>query len=215
MPTTHTTPIDLRGFHGREFEGVITQADKGYKSKGKISVNDNQEVYCCQNEVNGFNANDKMGFNYSVCVQFQDDSVWNKLFLTSITILDQPSSIDPRWDWKDGEIVYIGGNEHTCHVLKDDLVCFMSHITGVSRRMFRFKVAYDFGYRKTPSPPTRKLIDITEEMFDKMNLIGRKVEYNEEEYQVSGMIHSEGVRILKVTDTDIWVNISQCKLIEE
>jgi len=52
-------------------------------------------------------------------------------------------------------------------------------------------------------------------MFDKTNLIGRKVEYNDEEYEVFGMIHSIGVRTLKLLMITNAVTISQCKLIEE
>ena len=210
MPTTHTTPIDLRSYHGREFEGVITQADIEYKSKGKISVNNNQEVYCCQNEVNGLDANDKMGFNYSVCVQFQGDSVWNKSCLSSITILDPPSSIDPQWDWKDGEIAIRQKEQYKVCRIHNDIVVFIRD--GGATGTYEIEEAYKSGYRKLP---TRKLTEITEEMFDKTNLIGRKVMFNDTERTVFGMITRSNGRYLCIHDTEYNQLIHKCKLIEE
>ena len=212
MPTTHTTPIDLRSYHGREFEGVITQADIEYKSKGKISVNNNQEVYCCQNEVNGLDANDKMGFNYSVCVQFQGDSVWNKSCLSSITILDPPSSIDPQWDWKDGEEVACGSHLQKIFILINGSVIHIVNDKGVVVNSGTPEGVYSLGYRKLP---TRKLTEITEEMFDQTNLIGRKVMFNDTERTVFGMITRSNGRYLCIHDTEYNQLIHKCKLIEE
>ena len=47
MPTTHTTPIDLRGFHGRECEAVLNN-EAEIHCKGKISVNDFSPVKSSQ-----------------------------------------------------------------------------------------------------------------------------------------------------------------------
>ena len=192
MPTTHTTPIDLRGFHGRECE-VKTKSGRVIKSM--ILLDFDGDLF----------VEDASGRFF---IQRVERNIYNSE-VKSITILDPPSSIDPRWDWKDGEIVYIGGNEHTCHVLKDDLVCFMSNITGVSRRMFRFKVAYDFGYRKLP---TRKLTEITEEIFRSTAWGNKKVMYNAVEQGIYGVDYYGKCFTLVQNGTQ---HYSQCKLIEE
>jgi hypothetical protein len=71
---------------------------------------------------------------------------------------------------------------------------------------------YSLGYRKLP---TRKLTEITEEMFDKTNLIGRKVMFNDTERTVFGMITRSNGRYLCIHDTEYNQLIHKCKLIEE
>ena len=212
MPTTHTTPIDLRSYHGRECEAVLNNNAETH-CKGKISVNDNGQVFVCQDVINCTQADDKLGFKYSWSVQRSDQNVFWKENLISITILDPPSSIDPRWDWKDGEEVhYDAERKKVCRIHKD-IVVFVSN--GNATGCYTNEEAYKTGYRKIPSPPTRKLTEITEEMFDKTNLIGRKVVYGEKEYSVVGMHIGCGNRFLEFTAVSYHVIISQCKLIEE
>ena len=214
--TTHTTPIDLRPYHGRECEAVLNSSVIGeFKAKGKISVNNDGEVFLCQNEREGCRADEMFGFSYSWGVQEKNELVWDKNHLKSITLLDEPKSINPEWDWKDGEIVAKGGNNFKCIVLKDNAVCFLDHVTEMSRKIFSFKGAFDNGYRKLPPPPSRKLVEITEEMFDKTNLIGRKVEFMTATTTVAGMSKNVNGRYLHLNDIEFNQPISQCKLIEE
>lgn len=213
MPTTHTTPIDLRGFHGREFEGVLKDGGRERTAKGMISVNKSGRVLCCQNEIDGISADNKLGYPFSLCVQFQGDPVWNKSCLTSITILDPPSSIDPRWDWKDGEIAIRQKEQYKVCRIHNDIVVFIRD--GGATGTYEIEEAYKSGYRKLPSPPTRKLTEITEEMFDKTNLIGRKVMFNDTERTVFGMITRSNGRYLCIHDTEYNQLIHKCKLIEE
>ena len=220
MPTTHTTPIDLRGFHGREFEGVINDSSSTLVScKGKISVNDNEEVFLCQNIRLGDLADNLLGFKYSWRVQLIGKSTWADSELKSITILDPPSSIDPRWDWKDGEeVAYDDEERKRCRVITDNIVAFIcdegTKAEAITAQM-TFREAYEHGYRKLPSPPSRKLTEITEEMFDKTNLIGRKVMFNDTERTVFGMITRSNGRYLCIHDTEYNQLIHKCKLIEE
>lgn len=214
MPTTHTTPIDLRGFHGREFEGVINDSSSTLVScKGKISVNDNEEVFLCQNIRLGDLADNLLGFKYSWRVQLIGKSTWADSELKSITILDPPSSIDPRWDWKDGEIAIRQKEQYKVCRIHNDIVVFIRD--GGATGTYEIEEAYKSGYRKLPSPPTRKLTEITEEMFDKTNLIGRKVMFNDTERTVFGMITRSNGRYLCIHDTEYNQLIHKCKLIEE
>ena len=215
MPTTHTTPIDLRGFHGREFEGVINDSSSTLVScKGKISVNDNEEVFLCQNIRLGDLADNLLGFKYSWRVQLIGKSTWADSELKSITILDPPSSIDPRWDWKDGEIAIRQKEQYKVCRIHNDIVVFIRD--GGATGTYEIEEAYKSGYRKLPSPPTRKLTEITEEVFDKTNLIGRKVVYDGKEGQVIGMfIHPDESRSITIRGMVGSFTISQLKLIEE
>lgn len=215
MPTTHTTPIDLRPFHGRECEAILFSSVIGeFKAKGKISVNNYGDVFLCQNERDGFRADEMFGFSYSWGIQDDTELVWDKNHLKSITILDPPSSIDPRWDWKDGEIAIRQKEQYKVCRIHNDIVVFIRD--GGATGTYEIEEAYKSGYRKLPSPPTRKLTEITEEMFDKTNLIGRKVEYEGRDGQVIGMfIHPDGSRSFTLGGVVGSFNISQCKLIEE
>lgn len=212
--TTHTTPIDLRPYHGRECEAVLNNAGE-LPCKGKISVNKNGAVFVCQNTINCTQAENKLGFKYSWQVQRSDQKVFWDENLISITLLDEPKPINPEWDWKDGEEVYLRGNKYKCHMLKDDLVCFVSAATGVCRKLFTLKAAYNHGFRKLPPQPQRKLVEITEEMFDKTNLIGRKVENSGgEEIVIKAISNEDGKRFVSPNKVQ-WFSISFCKLIEE
>ena len=213
MPTTHTTPIDLRGFHGREFEGVINDSSSTLVScKGKISVNDNEEVFLCQNIRLGDLADNLLGFKYSWRVQLIGKSTWADSELKSITILDPPSSIDPQWDWKDGEEVACGSHLQKIFILINGSVIHIVNDKGVVVNSGTPEGVYSLGYRKLP---TRKLTEITEEMFDKTNLIGRKVMFNDTERTVFGMITRSNGRYLCIHDTEYNQLIHKCKLIEE
>jgi len=212
--TTHTTPIDLRPYHGREFEGIIN----GEKCKGRISIDETGDVMLCQNVYDGADPSElgefnKYGYKYTCIAQFKYQECWVTTHLTSITLLDEPNPINPEWDWKDGEIVMLNNREYKVCKIHDDIVVFI--VDGRSTGSYTNQEAYIEGWRKLSSSPQRKRVEITEEMFDKTNLIGRKVEYNDEEYEVFGMIHSIGVRTLKLLMITNAVTISQCKLIEE
>jgi len=214
MPTTHTTPIDLRPYHGREFEGVLKDGSTERKCKGRVSVNKNMGVFCCQNAIDGIEAENKLGYVFSLCVQFEDEVVFNKIHVTSITILDPLPSIDPRWDWKDGEIAIRQKEQYKVCRIHNDIVVFIRD--GGATGTYEIEEAYKSGYRKLPSPPTRKLTEITEEMFDKTNLIGRKVVYDGKEGQVIGMfIHPDESRSITIRGMVGSFTISQLKLIEE
>ena len=211
MPTTHTTPIDLRGFHGREYEAIIGE-EVLTNVKGKISVNQRGNVYLCQNERAGSEAQDKLGFKYSWIVQLKGDNVFDEKKLKSITILDPPSSIDPQWDWKDGEEVACGSHLQKIFILINGSVIHIVNDKGVVVNSGTPEGVYSLGYRKLP---TRKLTEITEEMFDKTNLIGRKVMFNDTERTVFGMITRSNGRYLCIHDTEYNQLIHKCKLIEE
>lgn len=221
MPTTHTTPIDLRGFHGREFEGVLKDGGRERTAKGMISVNKSGRVLCCQNEIDGISADNKLGYPFSLCVQFQGDPVWNKSCLTSITILDPPSSIDPRWDWKDGEEVESDDDEERmkCRVISDNIVAFVFNVGTDKESLSSFKTfreAYNNGYRKLPSPPTRKLTEITEEMFRSTAWYGKKVMVGTIEYDVITVYNlSQDFELFAKGYGKTTKDYSQCKLIEE
>lgn len=211
--TTHTTPIDLRPYHGREFEGIIN----GEKCKGRISIDENGDVMLCQNVYDGADPSElgefnKYGYKYTCIAQFKYQECWVTTHLTSITLLDEPNPINPEWDWKDGEEVYLRGNKYKCHMLKDDLVCFASAATGVCRKLFTLKAAYNHGFRKLPPPPQRKLVEITEEMFRSTAWYGKKVMYGELEQGVYAVHYNSGFFTLVQSGT---VHYSQCKLIEE
>ena len=220
MPTTHTTPIDLRSYHGREFEGVLNDHDSNdVICKGKICIDKFGDVYLCQNKVKGIRTEDTLGFDYSWIAQESNESSWSTPSVKSITILDPPSSIDPRWDWKDGEeVAYDDEERKRCRVITDNIVAFIcdegTKAEAITAQM-TFREAYEHGYRKLPSPPSRKLTEITEEMFDKTNLIGRKVMFNDTERTVFGMITRSNGRYLCIHDTEYNQLIHKCKLIEE
>ncbi len=217
MPTTHTTPIDLRGFHGRECIATIN----GIQFNGKISVNKNGSVFICHDILSLKRINDAeemFGYKYNYFVQISGDKKYCE-YLKSITILDPPSSIDPRWDWKDGEeVAYDDEERKRCRVITDNIVAFIcdegTKAEAITAQM-TFREAYEHGYRKLPSPPSRKLTEITEEMFDKTNLIGRKVMFNDTERTVFGMITRSNGRYLCIHDTEYNQLIHKCKLIEE
>jgi hypothetical protein len=216
MPTTHTTPIDLRGYHGREFEGVIN----GEKCKGRISIDAVGDVMLCQNVYNGANPSSLSEFNYYgykyTCIaQFSGQIYWTTINLTSITILDPPSSIDPRWDWKDGEIVTNEGVEYEVCFMHKKIIALRDIETNEASGSLTLPEAYGAGYRKLPSPPTRKLTEITEDMFDKTNLIGRKVVYEDVEYTITGMNIGCGNRFVVLPGVPSHTIIHKCKLIEE
>ena len=97
MPTTHTTPIDLRPYHGREFEGVLKDGSTERKCKGRVSVNKNMGVFCCQNAIDGIEAENKLGYVFSLCVQFEDEVVFNKS-----TSPPSPSSTRHHQSTRDG-----------------------------------------------------------------------------------------------------------------
>lgn len=212
MPTTHTTPIDLRGFHGREFEGVINAHGGNVSCKGKIFVDKKKRVFLCQNGVNGMIADELLGFKYSWRVQNEDMNKWNAEWLDSITILDPLPSIDPQWDWKDGEEVACGSHLQKIFILINGSVIHIVNDKGVVVNSGTPEGVYSLGYRKLP---TRKLTEITEEMFDKTNLIGRKVMFNDTERTVFGMITRSNGRYLCIHDTEYNQLIHKCKLIEE
>jgi hypothetical protein len=169
MPTTHTTPIDLRGFHGREFEGVINDHDNNdVICKGKICIDKLGDVYLCQNKAKGIRTEDTLGFDYSWIAQESNESLWSTPSVKSITILDPPSSIDPRWDWKDGEeVAYDDEERKRCRVITDNIVAFIcdegTKAEAITAQM-TFREAYEHGYRKLPSPPSRKLTEMTQEI---------------------------------------------------
>ena len=194
--TTHTTPIDLRPYHGRECEIVLTN---GKIIKSKIMLDRDKDLY----------VKDKNG---PVWIQDKQFPTFLKSVIKSITLLDEPKSINPEWDWKDGEEVYLRGNKYKCHMLKDDLVCFASAATGVCRKLFTLKAAYNHGFRKLPPPPQRKLVEITEEMFRSTAWYGKKVMYGELEQGVYAVHYNSGFFTLVQSGT---VHYSQCKLIEE
>jgi len=213
--TTHTTPIDLREFHGRYVEAVIGEHLLTTEI-GRFSVSKSGSVFFCNNNRgSGINSEDieKFGYSRGWIVQSSNERVWDSTQLKSITLLDEPKSINPEWDWKDGEIVMLNNREYKVCKIHDDIVVFI--VDGRSTGSYTNQEAYIEGWRKLSSSPQRKRVEITEEMFDKTNLIGRKVEYNDEEYEVFGMIHSIGVRTLKLLMITNAVTISQCKLIEE
>lgn len=146
--TTHTTPIDLREFHGRYVEATI----EGITFKGKLSINSKGHVYICHNcfQLKRPNYIEEMfGYDYNYCAQLSGEEVCADS-ITYITILGESKPINPEWDWKDGEEVYLRGNKYKCHMLKDDLVCFASAATGVCRKLFTLKAAYNHGFRKLP-----------------------------------------------------------------
>ena len=175
----------------------------------------------CQNVYDGADPSElgefnKYGYKYTCIAQFKYQECWVTTHLTSITLLDEPKPVNPEWDWKDGEIVRSTVDDHEYEMNVFGKIVIPIDITlNKADDNFTFKEAYVCGFRKLPPPPQRKLVEITEEMFDKTNLIGRKVEYNDEEYEVFGMIHSIGVRTLKLLMITNAVTISQCKLIEE
>ena len=213
MPTTHTTPIDLRSYHGREFEGVLNDHDSNdVICKGKICIDKLGDVYLCQNKVKGIRTEDTLGFDYSWIAQESNESLWSTPSVKSITILDPLPSIDPQWDWKDGEEVACGSHLQKIFILINGSVIHIVNDKGGVVNSGTPEGVDSLGYRKLP---TRKLTEITEEMFDKTNLIGRKVVCEGSEKRIYGMIDGNGGRKLKITDTDIWVYLSQCKLIEE
>lgn len=214
MPTTHTTPIDLRSYHGREFEGVLN----GIKCKGRISIDSEKDVMFCQNIYKGappFNNDtfNYFGFKYTACAQFSNEPFFvPDRTIHSITILDPPSSIDPQWDWKDGEEVACGSHLQKIFILINGSVIHIVNDKGVVVNSGTPEGVYSLGYRKLP---TRKLTEITEEMFDKTNLIGRKVMFNDTERTVFGMITRSNGRYLCIHDTEYNQLIHKCKLIEE
>jgi len=211
--TTHTTPIDLREFHGRYVEATI----EGITFKGKLSINSKGHVYICHNcfQLKRPNYIEEMfGYDYNYCAQLSGEEVCADS-ITYITILGESKPINPEWDWKDGEEVYLRGNKYKCHMLKDDLVCFASAATGVCRKLFTLKAAYNHGFRKLPPQPQRKLVEITEDMFDKTNLINHRVEFINEDYTVNGMRLASGKRLLSLIGIQAEININECKLIEQ
>ena len=211
--TTHTTPIDLRPYHGRECEAVLNSSVIGeFKAKGKISVNNDGEVFLCQNERAGCLADEMFGFSYSWGVQKNNELVWDKNHLKSITFLDEPNPINHEWDWKDGEEVYLRGNKYKCHMLKDDLVCFVSAATGVCRKLFTLKAAYNHGFRKLPPQPQRKLVEITEEMFRSTAWYGKKVIWADKERKIIAVDYETNNLHFGLNRQS---HYSQCKLIEE
>jgi len=208
--TTHTTPIDLRPFHGRYVEATI----EGITFKGKLSINSKGHVYICHNcfQLKRPNYIEEMfGYDYNYCAQLSGEEVCADS-ITYITILGESKPINPEWDWKDGEEVYLRGNKYKCHMLKDDLVCFASAATGVCRKLFTLKAAYNHGFRKLPPQPQRKLVEITEEMFRSTAWYGKKVLYGELEQGVYAVHYNSGFFTLVQSGT---VHYSQCKLIEE
>ena len=208
MPTTHTTPIDLRGFHGRECEAVLNN-EAEIHCKGKISVNDNGQIFVCQDVINCTQADDKLGFKYSWQVQRSDQDVFWKENLISITILDPPSSIDPRWDWKDGEIVENGDNKFEVCFIHDKIITMRNIKTNACRLPRTLEEAYRSGYRKLP---TRKLTEITEEMFRSTAWYGKKVMYNGVEQGIYAVHYDvNSFTLIQNGEQDY----SQCKLIEE
>lgn len=216
--TTHTTPIDLRPFHGRECEATIGEHILSTE-KGKISVSKIGSVFFFNNNRGGsINSEEIENFGYSRewIVQSYHESKWDDTQLKSITLLDEPKPINPEWDWKDGEIVEYEGTKYMCIRWNDIIVSFVNIDENSSGSLYTFEEAYLDGYRKLPPPPSRKLVEITEDMFDKTNLIGRKVEYEGRDGQVIGMfIHPDGSRSFTLGGVVGSFNISQCKLIEE
>jgi len=208
--TTHTTPIDLRPFHGREFEGVVP---RNFNVKGRISVNKSGRVYLCQNEREGENADDKLGFKYSWIVQRENESTWETDYLDSITILDEPKPINPEWDWKDGEIVRSTVDDHEYEMNVFGKIVIPIDITlNKAYGNFTFKEAYVCGFRKLPPPQQRKLVEITEEVFRSTVWYGKKVMYGELEQGVYAVHYNSGYFTLVQSGT---IHYSQCKLIEE
>ena len=213
MPTTHTTPIDLRSYHGREFEGVLNDHDSNdVICKGKICIDKFGDVYLCQNKVKGIRTEDTLGFDYSWIAQESNESSWSTPSVKSITILDPLPSIDPQWDWKDGEEVACGSHLQKIFILINGSVIHIVNDKGVVVNSGTPEGVYSLGYRKLP---TRKLTEITEEMFDQTNLIGRRVMFNDTERTVFGMITRSNGRYLCIHDTEYNQLIHKCKLIEE
>lgn len=210
MPTTHTTPIDLRGFHGREFEGVIN----GIKCKGRISIDEVGDVMLCQNVFSGaspssIGAFDSFGYNLTCIAQFSNKDHYASGYISSITILDPPSSIDPRWDWKDGEEVACGSHLQKIFILINGSVIHIVNDKGVVVNSGTPEGVYSLGYRKLP---TRKLTEITEEMFRSTAWYGKKVMYNGVEQGIYAVHYDvNSFTLIQNGEQDY----SQCKLIEE
>lgn len=218
--TTHTTPIDLRPFHGRECEATIGEHILSTE-KGKISVSKIGSVFFFNNNRGGsINSEEIENFGYSRewIVQSYHESKWDDTQLKSITLLDEPKSINPEWDWKDGEIInnklVDPGVTFEARIIRDLFFAISNQDKEVSPA-YTFEGAFNSGYRKLPPPPSRKLVEITEEVFDKTNLIGRKVENSGgEEIVIKAISNEDGKRFVSPNKVQ-WFSISFCKLIEE
>lgn len=210
--TTHTTPIDLRPFHGRECEATIGEHILSTE-KGKISVSKIGSVFFFNNNRGGsINSEEIENFGYSRewIVQSYHESKWDDTQLKSITLLDEPKPINPEWDWKDGEIVRLNNREYKVCKIHDDIVVFI--VDGRSTGSYTNQEAYIKGWRKLPPQPQRNLVEITEEMFRSTAWYGKKVMYNGVEQGVYVIHYNRGRFVLTQSGEQ---HYSQCKLIEE
>ena len=106
--------LDLRNSHTQPYKCKI----EGKPCKGRVSVNDNKEVYLCQNEIDGIKANNNLGYKYSWNIQhgdepfadFKDVDVTNFEFITEEELNADPQlSIEsdttpPSLDGKEIEV---------------------------------------------------------------------------------------------------------------
>lgn len=74
--------------HGQWFKALI----KGVSCVGRISINKNGDIFLCQNKQNGMQANNKLGFKYSWCINSGTDE---SLSLNEIILLEL-SSTEPK-----------------------------------------------------------------------------------------------------------------------
>ena len=211
--TTHTTPIDLRPYHGRECEAVLNSCVIGeFKAKGKISVNNYGEVFLCQNERDGGRADEMFGFSYSWRIQENTELVWDKNHLKSITILDEPKSINPEWDWKDGEeVCHINNPIGRWRIVLNGNIIHVFSFDGISVCSGNNDGVFNSGYRKLPPPP-RKLVEITEEVFRSTAWYGKKVIWADKERKIIAVDYETNNLHFGLNRQS---HYSQCKLIEE
>lgn len=209
--TTHTTPIDLRPYHGRDVKAVI--GDYMLTTEiGRFSVSKSGSVFFCNNSRgSGLNLEDieKFGCSRFWIVQCSTDRVWDSTQLKSITILDEPKSINPEWDWKDGEEVECDEIYHEVCLIHPKIIALINKQTNCAYGPYTLEEAYKVGIRKLPPPPSRKLVEITEEIFRSTAWYGKKILYDEKEYTVSAVDYEIGS-----INYAHW-KYSQCKLIEE
>jgi hypothetical protein len=71
--------LDLRGYHGKKFSGTI----RGTECSGVIVI-ENNRVYLCQNEMEGSECINKMGYSCSWVVQGESVSADRDVIINKI-----------------------------------------------------------------------------------------------------------------------------------
>ena len=97
--------------HGDSFKGIIRDT----KCEGKISINDNNEVYFCTNEecLDGMYAKDKLGYKYS----WKFDERVKKIIANDVLVYgEKPVGYETLYQFAEVKI----GETYTSELIKED-----------------------------------------------------------------------------------------------